>query len=254
MNKDVINILKNIADKYRIKAFIKRKLLNDLLLGQLNTKYNREVKLLIRISNAGYIASLAKSNNATAEKERIINCLYDDESIDKNIASEVFELLYNAIKYAKEKEMAYNEEVIRQVAAQNIQERTTELLRMKDILEVSFLKIIKSYGINILDNFNFCRAILKDMAQGNYVDEITLISLLLEKKIQKIICKPRIIKINNESLVLKLLKYFDGINSFGVDTKAIIALIVNTINNAEKTINSEEGKKKWTTKLFGFLK
>jgi hypothetical protein len=254
MDKNVINILKDIADKHRIKPFIKRELLNALLLIHLEGKFKNEIKLLIRISNAGYISSLAKMKNINNEKERIAKCLYDDESIDKNIASEAVDLLSNVIKYACDKEMAYDEEMKKQAIIKNAQEKSTEFVKMKDVLENSFTKIIKSYGIGILNNFNFCRALLKDMAQGNYVDEIMLISLLLKKQIQKKILKPRVFKIKADALIFKLSNNYMDIHNLGVDTKIIIELIVNAIDNSVGLNTTEGGKKEWATNFFGFLK
>jgi hypothetical protein len=125
---------------------------------------------------------------------------------------------------------------------------------MRDILETSFSKIIKSYGIEVLDNYNFCRAILKDMAQGNYVDEITLISSLLEKRIQKEILKPRLFKIRNDALIQKLSEKYTDTHSFRVDTKTIIELIIAAVDKAIGQGKIEGGIKSWTTNLFKFSK
>jgi hypothetical protein len=216
----------------------------------LNSVYTREIKLLIRISNAGYIASLARLDNTVNGKERIINCLYDDESIDKEIAFEVADIIIQAIIYAKEIEKSYNEELQKQAALKESQDKATVIIKMRDILETSFSKIIKSYGIEVLDNYNFCRAILKDMAQGNYVDEITLISSLLEKRIQKDILKPRLFKIRNDALILKLSERYADTHNFGVDTKTIIELIIAVVDKAIGQSKTEGGIKSWTTNLF----
>ena len=255
MDKNVITILKDIANEHRIKPFTKRELLNNLLSKHLDSKYNREVRLIIRISNAGYIASLAKKINADEkEGERVIKCLYDDESIDKNVAAEAVALLSEVIKYARDKEAIYTEELNKQAEIRETQEKETEVTRMKEILEVSLSKLIKSYGIDVLDNFNFCRAVLKDMSQGNYVDEITLISLLLKKRIQNKISKPALFKVKTKVLVIKLSNTYADINNFGVDTKLIIELIVNAIDKSVGLNKPEGGKSGWIRNFLKFSK
>jgi type III secretory pathway component EscU len=54
--------------------------------------------------------------------------------------------------------------------------------KVHETLKSALIKIIKLKGLQILDNVAFCRAMLKDMAKGEFVDEITLIVSLLEKK------------------------------------------------------------------------
>jgi hypothetical protein len=260
MNKKTLTILKDIADEQRIKPFIKRELLNYMLSKYLGGEYNREIRLIIRISNAGYIASLTKKTNVNEkevdekEKERVIQCLYDDESIDKNTASEVLALLSEAIKYAWDKEAACAEELKKQAEIKETQERTNEDIRMKDVLGVSLSRLIKSYGINILDNFNFCRAILKDMSQGNYVDEITLISFLFEKRIQNKILKPKLFKVKTKNLVIKLVSIYADTHNFGVDPKMVIELIVDVINKSAELNKHEGNKSGWMRNFIRFSK
>jgi hypothetical protein len=103
MNKKVSKILLDIAEEHRIEAFRNRKIFKDLLSSYLNGHFIHEAKLLIRVSDAGYISSLVRSKDIFAEKERLINCLYDDESIDKNISLELLELLLDVIQYAKKR-------------------------------------------------------------------------------------------------------------------------------------------------------
>jgi hypothetical protein len=48
---------------------------------------------------------------------------------------------------------------------------------MQEVLEVALKKILISYGLNVLDDYDRCRALLKDMANGDYVEEIAVISI-----------------------------------------------------------------------------
>jgi hypothetical protein len=124
---------------------------------------------------------------------------------------------------------------------------------MKFVLEDSFVKIIKSYGIEILNNYDFCRAVLKDMANGDYIDEITMISILLKNNIQKKIRKKEIFKVKKEVLVAKLSQDFEKINNYNIDAKLMIALIISAIDKAGEKDKPEGGIRKWTANFFKYL-
>jgi hypothetical protein len=89
------------------------------------------------------------------------------------------------------------------------------------------------------------------MAKGEFVDEITLIASLLDKKIQKQIVKSRLFK-NNETLVSSLLKTVVLADESLENIKLAIEIMVNAIIAGAAANKSEGGVKKWMPSFFRF--
>jgi hypothetical protein len=244
------HVLTDISNSHGIKAFINKEYCCETLAGYLNTEYKNEAKILIRIARAGYISNIVKSNRS---KEIILRQLHEDESIDKEIAMQLVNDLFDVISQVKLKEAAIvGENKKNAIIAENL-ERELKEQKLHDVLDISLKKIINSYGYEILNDYNTCRALLKDMANGDFVDEITVISLLFEKNIQKDKrLNRRLFRKSMEGLsMIYFEKYFKNYNA-DIDIKLIIHIVIKNIFEIKST--NEGSVKKWIANSFGFLK
>ncbi|MDR0749784.1 MAG: hypothetical protein LBF62_09470 [Tannerellaceae bacterium] len=206
MAHNFISVLKWIAaDEYGITAFKNRKRFITILQGYAGQNYTKEIQLLQRLSNFGYVSKIAKENN---NSENIVNTLSrqlnEDECIDKDIAREVTEALILVIGEAKEHEKIRLEERRKQAKIEEHQEHIVTEQKKQNSLEIILSKLLKSYGVNALDNPDFCRAWLKDIAMGDYIDEITVLSMILNAKAHRKILKRQIFRQERENMVKQL--------------------------------------------------
>ena len=227
MNADLLSALETIGKENGSIYFINRTLFKNIISKYYNEN-NNEYKLLMRLANAGYLSSIAKDCD---KNDKIISDLYEDESIDKDKATDFVESLsrlFNTIKQEEKNIIEYNKKVAKE---KEKMEQIKEQRHMEELLFVSLTNILKSKGIEILKNYNYCRAILKDMARGDYIDEITKISLLLKNNIHRAILKKRFYKISDDDLLSKITRDYIEICSLKNEDNILIAILYNAIKS-----------------------
>jgi len=244
MNSELVSLLTELGKENGSNFF-----LNRIIFRSLFSKYyddnNNEHRLLLKIANSGYIARIAKYHNSNEKKETIINTLYEDESIDKYIAADYVEkiskIIENVIIYEKEQE-----EKNRKTAEEKAKnEKNKEKQHLEKIISNSLENIIKYKGLDTLNNYDYCRAYMKDMANGDYIDQITSISVMLENNIHGIIMKKRLFKNNKADLIKNIKKNYQNIND---DDNLLLSVLIEVINSSSKG----KGEKKWINNLFKF--
>ncbi|MDR1895301.1 MAG: hypothetical protein LBR10_00740 [Prevotellaceae bacterium] len=248
------NVLSEISNIHGLKAFINRHFLCEVLSNYLNTDYKKEAKLLIRVAKAGYVANIAKSNKVK-NKEIINRQLHEDESIDKKIVEQLVDSLFDVINQAKIREANIMDEIKKDAVIAEQKERELKHQKMHEVLEEALKKILKSYGLNVLDDYDLCRALLKDMANGDYVEEITVISILLKRKIHsdKHI-KRNVLKKSMEELSVLLSNIYWNDANTDIDVKSLIMIIIKNILELEIYTKNDAGSKKWIINFFKLLK
>jgi len=213
---------------------------------------NSEHRLLLKMANTGYIMKIAKYYNSNDEKERIINALYDDESIDKLIASDFVNILSNIVDNIKRQEIKENESRKKEAEDKTKLEITRQKQFLRDFLYNFLVKIIKYKGIEALDDYNYCRAYLKDMANGDYIDIITNFSLLLKNKIHYFIIKKRFLKPQKNNLLEKVIIEYRKYFVLEDDDILLVDILINAVHAVLLDIPNKKGGKNWINNLFRF--
>jgi hypothetical protein len=113
--------------------------------------------------------------------------LHKEESIDLDVATDLSKTLFSVIQKAKKQEVEKIKKENDEIIHRNGQERAIVKQKMHETLESALIKIIRSQGVQILDNAAFCRAMLKDMAKGEYYRERRLLVWILETNCHKLL-------------------------------------------------------------------
>ncbi|MDR1149037.1 MAG: hypothetical protein LBK66_10440 [Spirochaetaceae bacterium] len=208
MAHNFTGILKTISAEHGIAGFKDRKLFVSILKEYKDQTHTKEIRLLQRLSNLGYVSGAARKDNTPGNIEFLARQLHDDECVDLDVALEVTEALFSVINEAREQEKLRIEEMEEQAREAEIREQIIIAQRKHETLEKLLASLLKIHGVNALNNPAFCRAWLKDTAMGDLIDEITVLSLLLEAKVQRRILKHRIFKSAREKLVKQLEQEF----------------------------------------------
>ncbi|MDR1147697.1 MAG: hypothetical protein LBK66_03620, partial [Spirochaetaceae bacterium] len=121
--------------------------------------------------------------------------------------------------------------------------------------------LLKIHGVNALNNPAFCRAWLKDTAMGDLIDEITVLTLLLESKVQRRILKHRLFKPAREDIVKQLEQEFRATHEslltpiFIEKSNLIFNVLVNVLEDMKDAVKQKEGgAHKWPTIFRNFLR
>jgi len=251
MDNHLKSIITDLGKENGSRFFTSRVIFKNIISNYIDNN-NTEHRLLLKIANTGYISSIARCYNSNDDKERIINTLYDNESIDKQIASDFVNTFSNIVDIIikQEKKESENQKKIAENKAKLEFTRQQQLL--EEFLYKSLFNIIKYKGIEILNNYNYCRAYLKDMANGDYIEQITKFSLLLKNEIHYHILKKRFIKPNKTDLLKRVIieyrKYFILENNNTV----LVDILINVIKATLSVTNHEKGGKNWISNLFRF--
>jgi len=92
------------------------------------------------------------------------------------------------------------------------------------------------------------------MARGDYIDEITKISLLLKNNIHRAILKKRLFKISDDKLLSKITTKYISICSLRNEDNILIAILYNSIKSLYTTNRTDRSIKNWTINLLKSLK
>jgi hypothetical protein len=228
MDDNLISIITDLGKENGSRFFFNRFIFKNLISNNIDNN-NSEHRLLLKIANAGYISSIAKCYNSNDEKERIINALYDYESIDKIIAGDFVNTLSNIVDIAMKAEKQKNENCKKLSEEKAKQEFAKEKQLLEDFLYKSLVNIIKYKGIEILSDYNYCRAYLKDMANGDYIEQITTFSLLLKNEIHYLILKKRFIKLNKTNLLEKVIIEYRKLFVLEDNDTLLVGILINAI-------------------------
>jgi hypothetical protein len=204
MAHDFIAILRTISANYGITIFKDRKRFRNTLQGNNDQNTTKEIRFLQRLSDLGYVSCIVKKDNTPEEVNILSDELQNDECMDSVAAREVTEALFLVINEAKEQERVLHEERKKQVKLLEYQEKIIAEQKKRDNLETILLKFIRIFGVGMLDKPDFCRAWLKDMAMGDYVDEITVLSMIVNIKMRKKILRSLKFNRKKENLVNQL--------------------------------------------------
>ena len=251
MDEHLLSIITDLGREYGSRFFFSRFIFKSSFLNYFDNS-NSEHRLLLKMADTGYILKIAKYYNCNDEKERIINALYDDESIDKLIATDFVNALSNVIDIMIKQEIKENDN------QKKLSEDNAKLVftKQKQYLEEFFYKfivnIIKYKGIEALNDYNYCRAYLKDMANGDYIEQITIFSQLLKNEIHYHILKKHFIKLNKNNLLEKVI--MEHRKHFVLEDNDIVLvdILINAIETALSGTHIEKGGRNWISNLFKF--
>jgi len=203
------------------------------------------------MANAGHISSIAKYYNSDYDKKRIIKALYDNESIDKIIATDFVNTLSNIVDIIIKQEIKENENQKKLAENKARLEVDRQKRLLEDFLYKSLVNIIEHKGIEILNDYNYCKAYLKDMAKGDYIDKITSISEMLKNKYQDINLKKRIFKVQKEKLLEKIYNDHSKDHNLTASDKVTLSILIDVITSIEKKQSDKDGNN-WINNLFKF--
>ena len=231
MDDQLKSIITDLGKENGSRFFFSRFIFYNIILNYIDNN-NSEHRLLLKMANTGYISSIAKGYNSNDEKERIIHTLYDNESIDRLIAGDFVNTLSYIVDtiIKQEKKESENQKKLAENKAKLEFTRQQQLL--EDFLYKSLFNIIKYKGIEILNNYNYCRAYLKDMANGDYIEEITKFSLLLKNKIHYHTLKKRFKKLNKTNLLEKVIIEYRKYFILEDNDNVLVDILINVIETA----------------------
>jgi hypothetical protein len=253
-------LLEKTSDKYGIELFENKKLGRNIFSLYLNTDSKREAKLILRVINSGCVCNLVKADNIIDRKEKEIAHLHENESIDKSVATDMINILVPIIQAVKERAKAEKKAKEQQRIIEQRKKIEAEEQNFMSFINDATMKITRYYGIGVLDEAFRFRALLKDFARGNYIEEITLVSFFLEKSLHKIFLKKKMFRVNETTVIENFAKeYAENFESPEKTIKLFQNFIYILKSLDVKKSKQETGElptsiKTWTINLFKSFK